>query len=117
MIFPALAILPQAFTEIKVESIGSGDSYSIKGTQDFPNFALVLNRNDSDAGQVALKAAAVAIRGTLYNFKIAEVDGGTSVWQGEVFGYGPVYGGVNVLRTVKTSISIRPSSLVITLGS
>jgi hypothetical protein len=100
-----------------VESIGSGDTYQVKGTRNLPNVDLTLNRNDSDAGQVALKAASEATRGTLYNFKIVETDGGIALWKGEVFGYGPSYGGVNVLRTVKTSVSIRPSTLTITLGT
>jgi hypothetical protein len=70
-----------------------------------------MNRNDSDAGQLALKAAASATRGTLYPFKVLEVDGGYVTWQGEVFGYGPSYGSVNTVRSVKTSVSIRPSTV------
>jgi hypothetical protein len=111
-----LGDLSQTFNEVKIESIGSGDTYSLKGTREYPNLALVLNRNDSDQGQVALKAASAVARGTLFNFKIVETDGGIIVWQGEVFGYGPSYGTVNTVRTVKTSISIRPASVTITLG-
>lgn len=110
----SLGNIAQTFAAINVESIGDGDTYSIKGQRSFPDFALTLNRNDSSAGQLALKAASAATRGTLYPFKILEADGGFAVWQGEVFGYGPSYGGVSALRTVTTSVSIRPKTLVIT---
>lgn len=105
------------FTQITVESLGSGFSYSIKGTENFPNLDLTLNRNDSDVGQIAMKAASAATRGTLYPFKIVDYDnatGGGAVWQGEVFGFGRSYGQVNTLRTVKTSVSIRPSTITLT---
>ncbi len=105
-----LGDIMQQFAEIKVESLGDGDTFSVKGQREFPNLALVLNRNDSDTGQLALKAASA--RGTLYNFKILETDGGISTWKGEVFGYGTSYGGVSNLRQVKTSVSIRPATYV-----
>jgi len=105
-----LGDLSQNFAEIAVESIGSGDSYNLKGTRSFPNVALTLNRNDSDTGQLAMKTASAAVRGTLYPFKIEEADGGTLLFDGEVFGYGPSYGGVNTLRTIKTSVSVRPDT-------
>lgn len=107
-----LGDIMQQFAEIKVESLGDGDTFSIKGQREFPNIAITLNRNDSDPGQLALKAAASVARGTLYNFKILETDGGISTWKGEAFGYGTSYGGVGNLRQVKTSISIRPSTYV-----
>lgn len=109
-----LGDVSQQFAEIAVASLGDGDTYQVKGQRSFPNFALVMNRNDSDSGQLALKAAAAATRGTLYNFKILETDDGTVTWKGEVFGYGPAYGGVSDLRTVKTAISIRPSTFTFT---
>lgn len=112
-----LGDIAQTFAGITVESVGDGDSYEVKGVRSFPNFELTLNRNDIDPGQIALKAASAAIRGTLFNFKILEVDGGISLWKGEVFGYGPSYGGVGALRQVKTSISIRPSTLDIQLST
>ena len=112
-----LGDIMQQFAEVRIEALDSGDAYNLKGTREYPNLQLVLNRNDSDDGQIALKAASAATRGTLYNFKITETDGGTAVWQGEVFGYGPSYGGPNTVRTVKTSISIRPSSVTITPSS
>lgn len=102
------------FAQIAVNSIGDGDTYQLKGQRSVPNFDVTLNRNDSDPGQLALKTAADADRGSLYNFKIEEVDGGTAVWKGECFGYGPSYGNESAVRSVKTSISIRPSTLVIT---
>lgn len=109
------------FAQIAVESIGNGDTYQVKGQRSLPNFDLTMNRNDSDVGQIALKAAASAVRGTLYPFRIVEADGGavtpgSAVWQGECFGFGPSYGGVSSLRSVKTSVSIRPATLTITLG-
>ncbi len=110
----SLGDIAEAFAAVTVESIGSGDSYTLKGVRSFPDFALVMNRNDSDVGQIALKAAAAAVRGTLFNFKILEVDGGLATWKGEVFGYGPTYGTNASIRAVKTSVSIRPNTLVIT---
>ncbi len=59
-----------------------------------------------------MKTASSATRGTLFNFKILEADGGVIVFKGEVFGYGPAYGGVNALRTVKTAVSVRPDTFV-----
>jgi hypothetical protein len=112
-----LGDLSQQFDQVTIESIGSGDSYSLKGTRKNPNIDLQLNRNDADLGQIALKAAAAATRGTLYPFKILETDGGFATWQGEVFGYGPSYGAVNTVRMVKTSVSVRPSTLTITLAT
>ncbi len=116
-----LGDISQTFASIAVESLGSGDTYELKGQRSFPNLALVLNKNDSDAGQIALKAASAAVRGTLYPFKIQEVDGGATTpgsvtWTGEVFGYGPAYGGVSNLKSVKTAVSIRPATITITLG-
>jgi len=111
-----LGNIAQTFAQINVDSIGDGDTYTLKGQRSFPDFALTLNRNDSDPGQIALKAASAAARGTLYPFKIVETDGGIVTWQGEAFGYGPNYGGANAIRSVVTSVSIRPSTLVINLG-
>jgi hypothetical protein len=112
-----LGDIAQQFAQVGIESIGSGDSYNLKGTRSYPNLDLQMNRNDSDAGQLALKAAANATRGTLYPFKVLEVDGGYVTWQGEVFGYGPSYGSVNTVRGVKTSVSIRPSTVTIVVGA
>lgn len=109
-----LGNIAQAFASVNVDSIGDGDTYTLKGQRSFPDFALTLNKNDSDAGQIALKAASAAARGTLYPFKIVEVDGANAVWRGEVFGYGPNYGGPNAVKSVVTSVSIRPSTLVLT---
>lgn len=113
----SLGNLAQTFAAISVDSIGDGDTYTLKGQRSFPDFALTLNRNDSDPGQIALKAASAAIRGTLYPFKVLETDGGFATWQGEAFGYGPSYGGASALRTVVTSVSIRPKTLNIVLSS
>jgi hypothetical protein len=113
----SLGNIAQQFAAINVDSIGDGDTYTLKGQRSYPEFALTLNRNDSDAGQIALKAAAAAARGTLYPFKVLETDGGFATWRGEVFGYGPNYGGPNAIRTVVTGVSIRPSTLTITAAS
>lgn len=107
----SLGDIALAFAAVNVESIGSGDSFSLKGVRSVPDFALVLNRKDSDLGQQAMKAASQAVRGTLYPFKILEVEGGFATWQGEVFGYGPTYGTNASIRAVKTSVSIRPNTL------
>lgn len=113
----SLGDISQTFANITVESVGDGDSYDLKGVRRYPNFELTLNADDVDPGQVALKAASAATRGTLFPFKLLNNDGvGMVMWQGEVFGYGPSYGTVANLRTVKTSISIRPSSVVTNPG-
>ncbi len=112
----SLGDLSQQFAQIAVDSIGDGDTYQIKGQRSFPNFELTLNRNDSDAGQQDLKDASAAAKGTLYPFKIIETDGGSATWLGEVFGYGTSYGGPSNIRQVKTSVSIRPSTLIINFG-
>lgn len=113
----SLGDLSQTFAKVTIESIGSGDSYDLKGTRAFPTVELTMNRNDVDGGQLALKAASAATRGTLYPFRVLDYDGGVSTWQGEVFGFGPSYGTVNVVRTVKTSVSIRPSTFTFTPGT
>jgi hypothetical protein len=110
----SLGDIAQTFNAVTVSSIGDGDDYSLKGQRSFPNFELTLNKNPDDAGQTALKDASDDARGTLYNFKLVETDGSKITWKGEVFGYGPSFGGPEALKQVKTSISIRPTSLVYT---
>jgi hypothetical protein len=110
----SLGDISQSFNQVTVSSIGDGDDYSLKGQRSFPNFELTLNKNSDDAGQTALKDASDDARGTLYNFKIEETDGSKITWKGEVFGYGPSFGGPEALKQVKTSISIRPTSVVYT---
>jgi hypothetical protein len=110
----SLGDIAQTFNAVTVSSIGDGDDYSLKGQRSFPNFELTLNKNSDDAGQTALKDASDDARGTLYNFKIEETDGSKITWKGEVFGYGPSFGGPEAIKQVKTSISIRPTSLVYT---
>ena len=110
----SLGNIAQTFNQVTVSSIGDGDDYSLKGQRSFPNFELTLNKNSDDAGQADLKDAADDARGTLYNFKIEETDGSSITWKGEVFGYGPNFGGPEALKQVVTSISIRPTSLVYT---
>lgn len=110
----SLGNIAQTFNAVTVSSIGDGDDYSLKGQRSFPNFELTLNKNSDDAGQQDLKDAADDARGTLYNFKIVETDGSSITWKGEVFGYGPNFGGPEALKQVVTSISIRPTSIVYT---
>ncbi len=43
-----------AFAEIAVESLGSGDTYQIKGNRSVANIPIVMNRNDGDQGQINL---------------------------------------------------------------
>lgn len=109
----SLGNIEQTFAEVQVMSLGDGDTYNLKGTRNYPNFQITLNRDDEDTGQLAMKAASAAARGTLYPFKVLEVDGSYAVWQGEVFGYGRNFGANNTLKQVVTSISIRPSTLVL----
>lgn len=110
----SLGNIAQTFNQVTVSSIGDGDDYSLKGQRSFPNFELTLNKNSDDPGQQDLKDASDDARGVLYNFKIEEADGSTITWKGEVFGYGPNFGGPEALKQVVTSISIRPTSLVYT---
>jgi|APCry1669189567_1035234.scaffolds.fasta_scaffold77354_1 hypothetical protein len=110
----SLGDIAQTFNAVTVSSIGDGDDYTLKGQRSFPNFEITLNKNSDDPGQTALKAASEAERGTLYNFKLLETDGSFITWKGESFGYGPSYGGPEAVKQVKTSISIRPTSLVYT---
>lgn len=105
------------FAKIAVESVGDGYTRQIKGTQSSPEMVLVLNRKDDDAGQILLKAASTD-RNTKYNFKIVENDIGsgtvatTIIFKGRVYGFGTVYGGVNELKKVNTSIEIEPDTIV-----
>lgn len=110
----SLGNIAQTFNAVTVSSIGDGDDYTLKGQRSFPNFEITLNKNAEDDGQQDLKDASDAARGTLYNFKILEVDGAMITWKGEVFGYGPNFGAGEAVKQVTTSISIRPTSLVYT---
>lgn len=107
----SLGNIAQTFAEVQVNSIGDGDTYSLKGQRSFPNFQLTLNKDKDDPGQQDVKDASDAARGTLYPFKLLETDGSYITWQGEVFGYGPNYGGPEAIKQVVTSISIRPTTL------
>lgn len=108
----SLGNIAQQFNAVTVSSVGDGDDYQLKGQRNFPNFELTLNKNNDDPGQQDLKDASEDARGTLYNFKLLETDGSSVTWKGEVFGYGPNYGGPEALKQVVTSISIRPTSIV-----
>ena len=68
-----LGNLAQQFSKITVESVGSGYTKQIKGTESIPTLAIVCNRDDTDMGQIAMKAAYLN-RNALYNFRIVEND-------------------------------------------
>lgn len=70
-----LGDIQRAFAAIAVEEVGNPTTYSLKGTENFPNVTLEMNRNNDDAGQLALMAAS-ADREVLYNFRFEEPDGG-----------------------------------------
>lgn len=102
------------FAKIAVESVGDGYTRQIKGTQSAPEFALSLNRDDTDAGQTLLKAA-TADRNSFYQFKILENDGITvTTFKARVYGFGTAYGGVNDLKKTNTTLEIEPDSIVTT---
>lgn len=67
--------LQRMFASINVEEVGNATTYSLKGTENFPNFALTLNRNNADPGQQDLQAASED-REVLYNFRLEEADAG-----------------------------------------
>jgi len=106
------------FNKIALEQIGSGYTKQIKGTQLAPAMDIVLNRDDTDAGQVALRTAS-ADRNSLYNFKVEENDIGTglnptrTVFKGRVYGYVTAGGGVNDIKKINTSIEIEPDSVIV----
>lgn len=68
-----IGALGVSFAKIAREQVGSGYTKQIKGTASAPAFPLVLNRDDTNAGQIALHAAALA-RNILYPFKLVEND-------------------------------------------
>jgi hypothetical protein len=105
----------QQFSKIAVESVGSGYTYQIKGTQSTPEFALVVNRKDDDVGQVKLKAI-VTDRNSLWWFRVVDNDivasnGTTTYFQGRVYSGGSTYGGVNDLKKTNYAIEIEPDSI------
>jgi hypothetical protein len=110
----------QQFSKIAVESVGSGYTKQLKGTISVPTMTLTLNRDDTDVGQIALKAA-FAVRNSLYNFRIVEndivVSATTTIFTGRVYNTGSKYGGVNALKQLAVDIEIEPDSIVVTQGT
>jgi hypothetical protein len=108
------------FSKIAVESVGSGYTRQIKGVISVTPMNLMLNRDDSDVGQVAIKAA-FTNRNSLYNFRIVENDivttATTSVFTGRVYNTGSKYGGVNALKQISIDVEIEPDSIVVTAGT
>ena len=107
------------FNKIALESIGDGFTRQLKGTQLAPTMDIVLNRDDTDAGQLALKASS-ADRNALYNFRVDENDIGTganptrTIFKGRVYGYATAGGGVNDLKRINTSIEVEPDTILTT---
>jgi hypothetical protein len=110
------------FSKIAIESVGSGYTFQIKGTQSAPACSMVLNRDDSDAGQALVRLASVD-RNTKFNFKVVENDIGTGTtattqtFKGRVYGYGTKYGGVNAVKQVAFDIEIEPDTIVVTAAT
>ncbi len=73
-----LGDLQRQFASINVEEVGNPTTYTLKGTENFTNFSLTLNRNNDDPGQQDLQAAS-ADREVLYNFRLEEPDGGIAL--------------------------------------
>jgi len=107
------------FNKIALESIGDGYTRQLKGTQLAPSMDIVLNRDDTDAGQLAVKAASND-RNSFFNFKVEENDIGTglnptrTVFKGRVYGYATAGGGVNDLKRINTSIEVEPDTIIVT---
>lgn len=112
----------QQFSKIAVESVGSGYTKQIKGTESVTTLALSVNRNDTDLGQIAMKAA-YSDRNSLFNFRIVENDIGsgviatTSYFKARVYSKGTQYGGVNDLKKVAVDIEIEPDSISVVQAS
>lgn len=98
------------FAKIAVESVGSGYTKQIKGTQSAPAFPLVLNRDDDDAGQILVLAASNN-RNSLYPFRLVDNDGTNITFMGRVYGFNYAYGGVNDLRKVNSEIEVEPDTI------
>lgn len=106
-----------SYAKVARENIGTGYIKQLKGGASAPSFTLTLNRADADAGQIIVRAAAAAVRGTVYYFKTVEPDGSISQFSGEVFNFGQNSGGINSDRTVAVEIEIDPSTLTTTAGT
>lgn len=115
-----LGNLAQQFSKIAVESVGSGYTKQIKGTESVPTMAIMCNRDDTDLGQIAMKAA-YTNRNALYPFKIVENDivstATTSIFTGRVYTKGGQYGGVNDLKKQAFDVEVEPDSIVVVQGT
>ena len=107
------------FTKIAVESVDSGYTRQIKGTQSTPTFPLVLNRKDDDAGQLEVLDASTD-RNTLFNFRVVENDGEGDInastkiyFKGRIYGFLRKYGGVNNLKQVSSDVEIEPDTITV----
>ena len=110
------------FNKIALESIGDGYTRQLKGTQLAPSMDIVLNRDDTDLGQIAVRNASND-RNSLYNFKVEENDIGTglnptrTIFKGRVYGYTTAGGGVNDIKRINTSIEVEPDTIVVTTAA
>jgi hypothetical protein len=115
-----LGDLVMQFSKIAVESVGDGYTRQIKGTQSTTPMTIMLNRDDTDPGQIALKAA-FSNRNSLYPFKIIENDivvtATTSTFTGRVYNSGSKYGAVNALKQLSVDIEVEPDSIVVVEGT
>lgn len=106
------------FNKIAVESVGSGYTKQIKGTELAPPADIVLNYDPADAGQAAMETASTD-RNNLYNCKVVGNDGPPEnavatewTFRARIYGWAIAGGGVNDLHTINTSLEIEPDTIV-----
>lgn len=116
-----LGDLGRQFANVTLEEVDSGYTKELKGTESFPPFELVLNRNDTDPGQDDVREAS-ANRNSLYPFRLVENDGegvlGASTriyFLARIFSFTRRYGGVNNLKQVVATMQVEPDSIKIYL--
>lgn len=115
-----LGNMMEQWAKIAVEQIGSGYTKQIKGTRSVPTMSVVCNRDDTDVGQIAAKAA-WSSQNSLYWFRIVENDivttATTEVFQGRVYTRGPQFGGVNDLKKIQFDIEVEPDTITVVQGA
>lgn len=104
------------FKAINLEAIGDGYTRKLKGSAFARPLDLVINRDDVDLGQIALKAA-LPDRTFTYNFKIEETDGVTvrarTFFRGQVFAFATESNDdVNSVKHINASIEVNPSTII-----
>lgn len=96
-----------AVTEIDKTNMASGAMEYVPGLQDFGNFGINVDTDDSDAGQIALRAAKTLA--ATKAFKLRLPNGKLRVFKGFVKKFGES-GGVN--QVVRTPVDIRVTGVV-----